>query len=312
MEFFKKVTTFDFMGKRWYAITGSLILFILSLILLISPGLNLGVDFTGGTVIELSYVQPVEVTTVRNLLTQGGYSDAVVQNFGTTRDVLIRLAPRADMTSLELSEKVLAVLRSEGNNNQVEIRRVEFVGPQVGSELQEAGLLSLLFSSLGILIYVALRFEYRMAVGAIIAMLHDPLLILGVFAIWGIEFDLTVVAALLAIMGYSLNDTVVVFDRIRENFSKMRKGTPEEIINRSVNETLSRTLMTSFSTILVLIAMFLWGGQVLHAFALALLIGIFVGTYSSIFIAAPVALAMGLNRQALLPPKKEEEHDWRP
>jgi len=311
MEFFKKVSNFDFMGKRWYAITGSLVLFVFSIISLIFPGLNLGVDFTGGTVIELSYTQPVELGAVRNILSHGGYSDAVVQNFGTTRDILIRVAPRADMTSVALSEKILEVLRAGINNNQVEIRRVEFVGPQVGSELQEAGLLSLLFASLGILIYVALRFEYRMAIGAIIAMLHDPLLILGVFALGGIEFDLTVVAALLAIMGYSLNDTVVVFDRIRENFSRVRKGTPEEIINRSVNETLSRTLMTSFSTILVLIAMFLWGGQVLHAFSLALLIGIFIGTYSSIFIAAPVALAMGLSRQALLPPKREE-NDWRP
>lgn len=261
MEFFKKVTNFDFMGKRQYAITGSLMLFALSLILLIVPGLNLGVDFTGGTVIEVNYAQPVELNTVRTLLIQSGYTDAVVQNFGTTRDILIRLAPRADVTSQVLREQLLGVLRSGVNNNPVEIRRVEFIGPQVGAELQEAGLLSLLFSSLGILIYVALRFEYRMAVGAIIAMLHDPLLILGVFAAWGIEFDLTVVAALLAIMGYSLNDTVVVFDRIRENFSKMRKGTPEEIINRSVNETLSRTLMTSFSTILVLIAMFLWGDR---------------------------------------------------
>ncbi|CAK0751518.1 Sec translocon accessory complex subunit SecF [Gammaproteobacteria bacterium] len=312
MEFFKKISKINFMNKRWYAIGISSVLFILSLVLLIVLGLNLGVDFTGGTVIEVGYEHPVEITTVRAVLGQGGYNDAMVQNFGTTHDVLIRLAPRPGVTSAVLSDQVLEVLRRGSADNQVAMRRVEFVGPQVGGELKEAGALALLFSTLAILVYIALRFEYRMAVGAIVAMFHDPVMILGFFAVSGIEFDLTVLAALLAIIGYSLNDTVVVFDRIRENFQKLRKGTtPEEIINLSVNETLSRTLMTSFATLLVVVAMFLWGGHVLHGFSLALLIGIFVGTYSSIFVAAPVALAMGLNRQTLLPPKKEEA-DLRP
>ncbi|CAK0769821.1 Sec translocon accessory complex subunit SecF [Gammaproteobacteria bacterium] len=312
MEFFKKISRIDFMGRRWYAISVSTTLFILSLILLVVRGLNLGVDFTGGTVIEIGYEHSVDLTVVRTTLSQGGYDDAMVQNFGTTHDVLIRLAPRPGITSAILSEQILGVLRQNATDNKVEVRRVEFVGPQVGGELKEAGGLALLFSTLAILVYVAFRFEYRMAVGAIVAMFHDPVMILGFFSATAIEFDLTVLAALLAIIGYSLNDTVVVFDRIRENFHILRKGTPDEIINRSVNETLSRTLMTSFATLLVVVAMFLWGGRVLHGFSLALLIGIFVGTYSSIFVAAPVALALGLDRQALLPPKKEDEIDRRP
>jgi len=312
MEFFKKISKIDFMGKRWYAIGVSTALLVLSLVILVVRGLNLGVDFTGGTVIEVGYEQSVDLTTVRAALNQGGYEDAMVQNFGTTHDVLIRLALRPGVTSAALSEQLLGVLRQGSANNRVEVRRVEFVGPQVGGELKEAGGLALLFSTLAILVYVALRFEHRMAVGAIVAMFHDPIMILGFFSATGIEFDLTVLAALLAIIGYSLNDTVVVFDRIRENFRILRKGTPDEITNLSVNETLSRTLMTSFATLLVVVAMFLWGGSVLHGFSLALLIGIFVGTYSSIFVAAPVALALGLSRQALLPPKQEEETNRRP
>ncbi len=312
MEFFKKVSSIDFMGKRWYAITISATLFVFSLVMLLVRGLNLGVDFTGGTVIEVGYAQAAEVSSIRTLLAKGGYDEAMVQNFGTTRDVLIRIAPRPDMTSAMLSERVLGILREGAGDNHVDMRRVEFVGPQVGEELKEAGGMALIFATLAILVYVALRFEYRMAIGAIVAMFHDPIIILGLFAAFYMEFDLTVLAALLAIIGYSLNDTVVVFDRIRENFRKLRKETPQDIINRSVNETLSRTLMTSFATLLVVIAMFLWGGSTLHGFSLALLIGIFVGTYSSIFIAAPVALSLGLDRQALLPPKKEDEVDARP
>lgn len=312
MELFKTTSKIDFMGIRRYAIGLSSVASVLSLVLMFSPGLNLGLDFTGGTVIEVGYEHPVDLTSVRTILGQGGYGDAMIQNFGTTRDVLIRLAPRPEITNVALSEQLVKLLRTGSTDNPVEVRRVEFVGPQVGEELKEAGGLAMIFSSLAILVYVAFRFEYRMALGAIIAMLHDPLMTLGIFSAFSIEFDLTVLAALLAIIGYSLNDTVVVFDRIRENFSKLRKETSEEVINRSVNETLSRTLMTSFSTVLVLISMFLWGGQILHGFSLALLIGILVGTYSSIFVAAPVALALGLNRQALLPPKKEDEAIRRP
>ncbi len=312
MEFFKKISSIDFMGVRWYAIGVSGLLFTLSLVMLVARGLNLGVDFTGGTVIEVGYERSIDLTAVRKTLDHGGYGEAMVQNFGTTRDVLIRIAPRPGLTNAMLSDRILGILRDDAGDNRVNMRRIEFVGPQVGEELKEAGGMALIFSTLAILVYVALRFEYRMALGAIVAMFHDPIIILGLFAGTYIEFDLTVLAALLAIIGYSLNDTVVVFDRIRENFRKLRKNTPEEIINRSVNETLSRTLMTSFATLLVVVAMYLWGGSVLHGFSLALLVGIFVGTYSSIFIAAPVALSLGLDRQALMPPKKDEEIDARP
>ncbi len=306
MEFFKKITQIDFMGLRHYTIPASVVLFILSLSLIIVRGLNLGVDFTGGTVIEVAYEQPTDLSAVRSQLGSGKFEDAQVQHFGTSQDVLIRLAPREGLSSAVVSEQVLEVLR-QGGKVKVALRRVEFVGSQVGGELVEAGGMALLFATFGILVYVAIRFEYRMAVGAIVAMFHDPILVLGWFSLFQVEFDLTVLAAILAVIGYSLNDTVVVFDRIRETFRKLRRVSPPEVVNTAVNETLSRTIMTSVATFLAVIAMFLWGGKVLYGFSLALMVGIVVGTYSSIFIASPVALVLGLNRETLMPPRKDEE-----
>lgn len=302
-------TTIDFMSKRKVAIVFSLALMLISIGSLVTKGLNFGIDFTGGTLIEVGYSESVELGKVRDALAKE-FADAQVQHFGSSRDVLIRIAPREGENSAQLSTNVLTLLKQTGD---VEMRRVEFVGPQVGEELTEQGGLALLYSLIGILIYVALRFEYRFAIGSVAALIHDVTITLGLFSILQMEFDLTVLAALLAVIGYSLNDTIVVFDRIRETFRKMRKGTPVDVVNRSINQTLSRTLMTSFTTMLVLFALFFLGGEVIHAFAFALLAGIFVGTYSSIYVASAVALLMGVNKQDLMPVQKEGgEIDDRP
>ncbi|MFQ5644378.1 MAG: protein translocase subunit SecF [Thiogranum sp.] len=240
---------------------------------------------------------------IRDVLEDAGFGDAQVQHFGTSRDVLIRIAPRADRASAELSEEVLAALKSA--DAEVDMRRVEFVGPQVGEELTEQGGLAVLYALIGILIYVALRFEYRFSVGAVAALVHDVIITLGVFSLLQVEFDLTVLAAILAVIGYSLNDTIVVFDRIRENFRKMRKGTPQDVMNVSINQTLARTIMTSLTTLLVLIALFSFGGEIIHSFALALIVGVLVGTYSSIFVAGSSALALGVSKADLMPVEKE-------
>jgi len=264
--------------------------------------LNPGIDFTGGTLIEVGYSAPAELSRVRSALEQAGFGEAIVQHFGTAQDVLIRLAPREGLKAAELSSEVLKTLQTTG---EVSMRRVEFVGPQVGDELAEDGGLAVLFSLFAILIYVALRFEYRFSVGAVAALVHDVILTLGIFSLLQIEFDLTVLAAILAVIGYSLNDTIVVFDRIRENFRKLRKGTPVEVINFSLNQTLSRTLMTSVTTLIVLLALFFLGGEIIHGFALALIIGVVVGTYSSIYVASSTTLALGISKEDLMPPQKE-------
>jgi preprotein translocase subunit SecF len=272
-------------------------------------GFNLGLDFTGGTLIEVEYEQPVELADVRAALTEGGFSGATVQHFGTLRDVMIRLAPQADegeAVSAELSDRVYQVLGAAAES-AVELRRVEFVGPQVGEELREDGGLAVLFSLIGILIYVALRFEWRFAVGAVIAIIHDVFFTVGVFSIFQIEFDLPVLAAVLAVIGYSLNDTIVIFDRVRENFRKVRKGTVIEIINQSINQTLSRTFITSGTTLLVLLALFLFGGKAISGFSLALIVGVIVGTYSTIYVATAAVVALGVSRADLMPVKKEGE-----
>ncbi|RMG29017.1 MAG: protein translocase subunit SecF, partial [Gammaproteobacteria bacterium] len=266
-------------------------------------GLNLGLDFTGGILIEVGYPEAVEPARVRRTLEQGGFHDIKVQHFGSSRDVLIRIAPEKGKSNAMVSSKVLALLQQD--DPRVEMRRVEYVGPQVGDELIEKGSLAVLYALIGILIYVTVRFEYKFALGSIGALVHDVLITLGVFAWSGIEFDLTVLAAVLAVIGYSLNDTIVVFDRIRENFRKLRKGAPVEIMNRSINETLSRTLMTSLTTLLVLIALFFLGGEIIHAFSLALIVGIVVGTYSSIYIASTIALLLGVSKKDLMPAQKE-------
>jgi len=304
VQLFKKATHFDFMAKRRLAMVLSGVLILASIGSLFTRVLNFGIDFTGGTLIEVGYSEAAELKGVRETLQAAGFGDAVVQHFGTARDVLIRLAPREEVSKAELSDQVLESLR-QAASGELSLRRVEFVGPQVGDELAEDGGLAMLIALAAILIYVALRFEYRFAVGAVAALSHDVLITLGFFSILGLEFDLTVLAALLAVIGYSLNDTIVVFDRIRENFRKMRKGSPVEIINQSLNQTLARTLMTSFTTLLVLLALFFLGGELIHSFATALIVGVFVGTYSSIYVASPTALVLGVSKADLMPVKKE-------
>jgi len=312
MEFFKTSTHIDFMGKRRLMAMVLVALIAASLWAIFIRGLALGLDFTGGTLIEVSYGTPVELAEVRSTLAQNGFADAVVQHFGSPRDVMVRLAPRGSEDSAELGNRVLAALQQPGSE-PVAMRRVEHVGSQVGDELTEQGGLAMLFALLGILIYVALRYEWRFALGAVLATVHDTVFTIGFFAIFGIEFDLTVLAAVLAVIGYSLNDTIVVFDRIRENFRRMRTGSVVEVMNASINQTLSRTIMTGGTTLLVVLALYLYGGQVIHGFALALIIGILIGTISSIYVASPLALWLGVSRANLVPRKRpDEETDGRP
>ncbi len=313
MQLFKTTTKFDFMGKRRLAMAVSGILLVVAIGSLITRVLNFGIDFTGGTLIEVGYAEPPDLAAVRNTLESAGFDDAVVQHFGTARDVLIRLAPRDDVSKAELSDKVFGTLRDAEGADELDLRRVEFVGPQVGDELTEQGGLAMLIALAAILVYVAMRFEYRFAVGAVAALAHDVLITLGFFSVLQMEFDLTVLAALLAVIGYSLNDTIVVFDRIRENFRKVRRGSPVEIVNISLNQTLSRTLMTSFTTLLVLLALFFLGGELIHSFATALIVGVLVGTYSSMYVASPTALALGVSKADMMPVKKEgAEVDLKP
>lgn len=296
----------DFLGKRKLAVVFSSLLVIASIASFIVNGMKLGIDFTGGTLVEVGYKQAPDLSVLRGALSESGFNDATVQNFGTTRDVLIRLKPDDTLSNAELSTRVLEAV----NKNETEpatLRRVEFVGPQVGDELAEDGGLALLYSMFGILIYVAWRFEYKFSLGSVAALIHDVIITLGFFSLFGMEFDLTVLAAVLAVIGYSLNDTIVVYDRIRENFRKLRKGDAQEIMNTSLNQTLGRTLMTSLTTALVLVALALLGGEIIHNFALALLVGVGIGTYSSIYVASPVVLALGISKEDLMMPDKEGE-----
>jgi preprotein translocase subunit SecF len=303
--------TIDFMGKRQIAMVFSMVLISIAVGSMVVRGLNLGIDFTGGTLIEIGYGEPANLENVRKALVDAGHGDSSVQQFGTPRDILIRLASSADADSARLSNEVFAAL-SKAAGSEVELRRVEFVGPQVGDELAEDGALAVLVALIAILMYVAMRFEWRFALGSVIALVHDVLIVVGLFALLQIEFDLPVLAAVLAVIGYSLNDTIVVFDRIRENFRKMRKGEPVEIVNRSLNETLSRTLVTSLTTILVLLALFFLGGKIIHGFAFALLVGVLTGTYSSIYVASTSILMLGVSKADLMPVKKEGVVDDRP
>lgn len=300
------------MGNRKIALIFSSILTVLSIISIAVHGFQMGIDFTGGTLIEVGYQKAADLTALRNTLDAEGFSDATVQNFGTAKDVLIRLKPHEEVSSADLSNKVLEAI----NKNTAEpasLRRVEFVGPQVGDDLAQDGFLALLYSTIGILIYIAWRFEWKFSTGAIIATLHDVIVTMGFFSILGLEFDLTVLAAVLALIGYSLNDTIVVYDRIRENFRLLRNKSTEEIMNLSINETLSRTIMTSITVMLVLISLFFLGGEVIHNFSIVLLFGVIFGTYSSIFIASPAALILGISPEDLMIPVKEgAELDNRP
>jgi len=299
MEFFKHDANIDFMGARRATALLSLVLFVLSIGAVILNGVKLGLDFTGGTQIEVSYKQAADLPTIRNALSAVGFKEAVVQSYGSSENVLINIAPHAEYNEKTLTDQVIAALPG------ARMERTEFLGPQVGKELATKGILAIIVSFICTMIYIALRFEYRLAVSAIAALVHDPVLILGIFSYWGIEFDLKALAALLAVIGYSLNDTIVVFDRVRENFRKMRKATPIDIMNTSINQTLSRTIMTSLLTLIVVVALFLYGGETIHGFSLALIIGIVIGTYSSIYVAGAMAITLGLNRQDLLPTPKQ-------
>ncbi|BBB23429.1 preprotein translocase subunit SecF [Isorropodon fossajaponicum endosymbiont JTNG4] len=295
------IPTIDFVGKRTYAIIFSVLLVTTSIFSLTMNGLKLGIDFTGGTLIEAGYQQGADLAEIRATLAKANFKRANVQYFGSTNEVLIRLEPQS-ISSAKLSSKIINLL-----GNDVDIRRVEFVGPKVGEELTNDGGLAMLYALIGILIYVAIRFEYRFSLGSIAALIHDVIITLGFFSLFQIEFDLTVLAAILAVIGYSLNDTIVVFDRIRENFLSTRHVDSPKIINGALNQTLSRTIMTSLTTLLVLLALFFLGGETIHSFALALLIGVVVGTYSSIYVASSMILVLGITKEDLLPSEKEKK-----
>ena len=307
MQLLKDKLNIDFMGKRKLALMVSGVLIVISIVAMAARGLNLGIDFTGGTLVEVGYSDSVQLEPVRQALLANGLDDAIVQHFGTSRDVLIRLpVEESDRDKSSLSNKVIRALEPTGSP---EVRRVEFVGPQVGDELRDKGGLAMLYALFGILVYVALRFEWRFSLGSVAALVHDVVLVVGFFALTQTEFDLTVLAALLAVIGYSLNDTIVVFDRIRENFRRIRKATSEGVINTSINQTLSRTLMTSITTLLVLIALFLFGGEVIHAFSIALIVGVLVGTYSSIYVASTSLLALDVSKEHLMPVESANRSD---
>lgn len=301
----------DFMGVRKIALVISLVLLSVSIGAIVTKGLNLGIDFTGGTVMEIGYPAAKNPDEVRTLLADNGY-EGIVQHFGSAKDILIRLAPQKGGDSTQdakakLSNDVLNVLRSQ--EPAADMRRIEFVGPQIGEELREQGGMAMLLALFGILLYVTLRFEFRFSVGAVAALIHDVVLTVGFFSLTQIEFDLTVLAAILAIIGYSLNDTIVVFDRQRENFRILRTGTPAEVLNISLNQTLSRTLITSLTTLVVVLALYILGSEVIAAFSIALIVGITVGTYSSIYVASNLLLAMGITKEALMPPEREDNDD---
>ena len=302
---------FDFMRLRKPAMILSATLILISIVSLFTMKLNVGIDFTGGSIIEVGYPQAVELEPIRQALEAQGFGDAIVQHFGSASEVLIRLVPEPGKDKAELSSQIIGLLEAVSETD-IDVRRVDFVGPQVGEELTEDGGLAVLYALIAILVYVAFRFEYRFSLGAVAALVHDVVITLGVFSLLQLDFDLSVLAAILAVIGYSLNDTIVVFDRVRENFRKIRKKTSIEIVNTSINQTISRTLMTSFTTLLVLLSLSFLGGEAIHAFATALIIGVLVGTYSSIYVATTSALALGISRSDLLLPEKEGEDMARP
>ncbi|KTD06219.1 protein-export membrane protein SecF [Legionella gratiana] len=300
MEFFNPNSNVDFMGARRWTAMFSLLIFVLSIGALAFHGLKWGLDFTGGTQIEVSYSSAADLPSIRENLAKAGFKEAQVVSYGTSKDVLISIAPREDKEQARLVDQVMTAL--PGATKQ----RVDFVGPQVGQELATKGALAVVVSLLATMIYIAMRFEYRLAVSSAVALIHDPVLILGIFAFFGVEFDLKALAGLLAVIGYSLNDTIVVFDRVRENFVKIRRATSIEIMNISINQTLSRTIMTSMLTLFVVLALFIYGGEAIHGFSLALIIGIIIGTYSSIYVAGALAVAMGLDRKDFMPSQRKE------
>jgi len=301
------IPVINFVGNRKYALIFSVILLVVSIASIGFQGLKFGIDFTGGTLIELGYEKTADLEDIRSKLTLANYKGTNVQYFGSDTEVLIQLEPQA-ASSAQLSSSIIRML-----GDGLDVRRVEFVGPKVGEELTNDGGLAMLYALIGILIYVAFRFEYRFALGSIAALVHDVIITIGIFSLLQIEFDLTVLAAILAVIGYSLNDTIVVFDRIRENFLSTRHIEPGPIVNDALNQTLSRTLMTSLTTLIVLLALFYLGGEVIHSFAGALIIGVVIGTYSSIYVASSMILALGISKEDMLPSEKEKkEIDARP
>lgn len=304
MRLIKPNTNIDFIAYAKYAFIFSIVMFVISIASFSMEKLTLGIDFTGGVIVEVGYPEAVELQGVRDALADGGYPDATVQHFGASDAVMIRLATDEGADTSSVSTQVMQSLHDA--DSQAELRRVEFVGPQVGDELVNKGALALLYTVIAILIYVIVRFHWKLAAGAVAALVHDVFITLGVFSLFHLDFDLTVLAALLAVLGYSLNDTIVVFDRIRENFRRMRKATPDEVVKASINQTLARTLMTSGTTILTLLALFFLGGEIIHGFATALLVGIVVGTYSSIFVASALALKLKITSHDMFPPKEED------
>jgi len=303
MKILDTTHSIDFMSKGKIALIASVLMILVSVGSLATRGLNLGIDFTGGTLVEVGYQDSADLSKLRSALEAGGFDEAVVQHFGSSKDVLIRLSAKVGEGTADLSSRVLQALETDGQD--VDLRRVEFVGPQIGDELTEDGGLAMLAALFGILIYVYFRFEIRFSLGAVIALVHDVIITMGIFSVFQFEFDLTVLAAVLAVIGYSLNDTIVVYDRIRENFRKMRKGTSMEVINSSITQTLARTLVTSLTTLLVLFALFVFGGEIIHSFSLALIIGVLVGTYSSIYVASSSILMLGVSKVDLMPVEKE-------
>ncbi|BDM63846.1 protein-export membrane protein SecF [Shewanella sp. NFH-SH190041] len=297
--------TIDFLKHARVISIMSAVLVVLSLVCLGVRGINWGLDFTGGTVVELAFSKPADLPALRADLTQDSVSGAVVQNFGSTRDVLVRLQAKTGIKSeLQVADVMAAAQKLDRSVVQ---KRVEFVGPQVGKELAEQGGLAVLVALICILIYVSFRFEWRLAAGAVASLAHDVVLTLGVFSLLQLEFDLTVLAGVLTVVGYSLNDTIVVYDRIRENFLKMRKATPYDVINASITQTMSRTIITTGTTLITVVALFMKGGTMIHGFATALLLGIMFGTYSSIYVASYLAMKLGVNREHMMPVEIEKE-----
>ncbi|HEY4126654.1 MAG TPA: protein translocase subunit SecF [Gammaproteobacteria bacterium] len=309
MEFFHNVPHINFLGVRKAAMGMSVVVLIAAIASLAVRGLNFGVDFTGGVTVQVAYPSSVDLNKVRGALAAGGFENAIAQNYGTPEEVLIRLQAKGQ-SEKDAGEKVLQALQK--SSPEVKLEQVNFVGPEVGKDLATKGALAFTVTLFGILIYIVLRFEWRLALGAVAATLHDVVFVVGFFSLLHIEFDLNVLASVLAVMGYSVNDTVVVFDRIREDFRKIRKGSPIEIMNTAINETLSRTIMTSGVTLLVVIALLVLGGPILHGFSLALFVGIIVGTYSSIYIASATALMLGVSKSDLMPTQKDKVVDDMP
>ncbi len=294
---------FDFMGKRKFAMIFSLTLIVISIASIATRGLNFGLDFTGGTTVVVDFDKDVGLDTIREALEDNSFIDASVQNFGSSKSVQVRFQSESDAQSQQLRDHLDEIIQPL--DSSAKVGKGEFIGPQVGEELVDQGSLAILYAIIGILLYVTMRFEWRFSVGSVVALVHDVIITVGVFSIIQMEFDLTILAALLAVIGYSLNDTIVVFDRVRENFKGLRKKTPSEVFNISIAQTLSRTVITSMTTLLVLLALFVVGGAMIHGFAFALIVGVVIGTYSSIFVASTATLSLGISREDLMPVEKE-------